>query len=92
MPYFSTVADESSSAPLLAQPPPYNIAIDLPSYEEAERTKAEEADRAQQREQERIDNMVFSHNHVFIYNYSGSSSILIGCLTFCVMMSDVVQP
>ena len=49
---------ESSASPLLAQPPPYNVAIDLPTYEEAERAKEEEAQREEMRERERRQNTV----------------------------------
>ena len=50
--------DEHSVVPLLTQPPPYDVAVDLPSYEEAERSKVEEAERAEQLERERRRNQV----------------------------------
>lgn len=39
-------------------PPPYNIATDLPSYEEAERTKQEEAARREREGEEQSTRQV----------------------------------
>ena len=43
---------DSASVPLMPQPPSYAIAVDLPTYEQAEQSKAEEEERAQQRARE----------------------------------------
>ena len=56
--FYVLPASESNLTPLLTQPPSYDVAVDLPSYEEAERTKAEEAERAEQQERERRRNQV----------------------------------
>lgn len=40
----------TQTAPGMPVPPPYSVAVDLPSYEEAERTKQEEAARREEQE------------------------------------------